>query len=171
MLKPRALGVAGSRNPNSVFGTGCPPFCLFTLAPCVSAVFPGEPPAWQAPGSLFTGIPQPAGSCVVSPLLKPHSGQAWAATVVGPVNSGSCPRRWSTPPPPPRDPPHWLGKGWGRHGLCGEELEVWDISRSWRGLELEGGLDLGPAGHPQRWREAVVKLLVCLGGTGLAGGW
>ena len=128
--------MAGSRNPNSVFGTGCPPFCLFTLAPCVSAVFPGEPPAWQAPGSLFTGIPQPAGSCVVSPLLKPHSGQAWAATVVGPVNSGSCPRRWSTPPPPPRDPPHWLGKGWGRHGLCGEELEVWDISRSWRGLEL-----------------------------------
>lgn len=75
------------------------------------------------------------------------------------------------PSSPCPDPPHWLGKGSGRDGLYGEELEVWDISRSWRGLELGGGLRLGPAGHPQRWREAAAKLPVWLRGAGLAGGW
>ena len=133
------MGVAGSRNPNSVFGTACPPFCLFTLPPCVSAMFPGEPPAWWAPGSLFTGTPQPTGSCVMSPLLIPNSGQAWAAPIVGHVNSGSCPRRWSTPPPPAQT--HHTG--WGRDqegmGCMARNLRCGAYPRAGGGLSLGVG--------------------------------
>lgn len=70
-----------------------------------------------------------------------------------------------SPSSPSQGPATLLGKGWARDGLYAEDLEVWDISRSWRGLELGGGLDLGPAGHPQRWRSSGKA-------SGLAeGGW
>lgn len=90
-----------------------------------------------------------------TPFLTPHGGQAWAAPIMGRVNTEGPENR--------QNPQRGYHTDWERGGLSSQELGAWDLSRNRRadvslGVGQIWALIEAPTGSPQKQRKATTTL-------------